>query len=99
MTIVDKLTIERDFLLERSMGANRCSLSDEARDTGISSNALVYFAFTGKRPTESQEPGDMDDWNACFRAYSKLPRHRQTDEVFQLLTDWKQKTETRYANR
>mgnify|MGYP000385529175 CR=1 FL=1 len=83
-------TLEQDisFLLERQDKAGSFSCG-EGRDTGISSNALVkyaYLEYTGiSGPDKSKYPSDPPDLAACFRAYMKLPLHRKTVDVAILL--------------
>ena len=78
----DQLEADVYFLLNRSMQAGSCSFQ-ENRDTGMSSNALVFFAYTGTRP--SAWPMDKGDYDACIRAVDKLPEHRKTKDVLKML--------------
>ncbi len=70
-----ELIFERDYLLRRSMGANRINFADCERDTGRSSNAMVYYAFGGPEPNEFWYPADASDLAACYRARNSAPPH------------------------
>jgi hypothetical protein len=73
---VERLCIERDYLLQRASKAGTVSFS-AGRDTGISSNALVAFAITGVEPGEDQYPRDPADLAACYNAQRGAPAHLQ----------------------
>lgn len=77
------------FLLNRSMQAGICSFTPD-RDVGISSNALVRFAYLGHlyEPKENEYPCDKADMRACEEAFEKLPQHRRTKEVQELLNKY-----------
>lgn len=71
---VAELEAEVAFLLERADRAS-FSVAEETRSIGISSNALVHFAFTGRVPQESQFPRDPSDLASCYRALRRMPAH------------------------
>lgn len=73
---LDRLTAERNYLLDRSMRAGSISFGGE-RDTGRSSNALVRFAIAGKAIDETDYPSDPSDLAACFLARDRAPAHLQ----------------------
>ena len=72
------------YLLQRAAGAGHLRF-DAQRDYGVSSNALVAYAYTGVEPTEWQWPSDRSDYAACVRAVRKMPRHRRTPQVLAML--------------
>lgn len=78
--VIEELYAERDFLFERSMQAGICRF-DQDRFTGISSNALVRFAFTGEEPEVNgrdwRYPSDASDLAACEHTYAMAPAHLQ----------------------
>lgn len=76
-----------DFLLNRASHAGCCDFTS-GRDCGISSNALVWFAYTGERPDKSKYPSDGDDLTSCKLAVRALPLHRASADVYQLLGDY-----------
>jgi len=65
------------FLLLRARAAGSMSLRNN-RWTGLSSNALVEFAYGG---VQSAMPSDRGDYAACVRTYVRLPAHRKTAAV------------------
>lgn len=77
------------FLLNRSSEAGICRFSED-RYTGISSNALVKFAYLGIgwEPKESEYPKDKSDLRACELAFNQLPKHRRTKEVQNILNKY-----------
>ena len=72
------------YLLQRAAGAGHLRF-DAQRDYGVSSNAIVLYAYTGVEPTQWQWPSDRADYAACVRAVRKMPRHRRTPEVMLML--------------
>ena len=96
--------LEQDigFLLKRQERAGRFSLDCKERDTGISSNALIRYAYVEysgiSGPEKSEYPADTADLAACFRAYEKLPAHRQTAEVLLLLAGYVEHVAERRPN-
>ena len=68
-----------DFLLARAHKANSVHLADPLRDTGMSSNELVRFAYTGEH--SGIWPRDVADYAACIRAVVSLPVHRARSRV------------------
>ena len=72
------------YLIQRASGAGHLRF-DAQRDYGVSSNALVLYAYTGVEPTEWQWPSDRSDYAACVRAVRKMPRHRRTPQVLAML--------------
>ena len=66
--------VERDFLLVRASEAGAVRFTAE-RFTGISSNALVRFAFTGLEPGPGEYPHDGSDMAACERTVLMAPKH------------------------
>lgn len=82
LTELERLRIERDYLLERSMRAGKIRFGMD-RDTGVSSNALVRYAFTGEKPSPGEFPGDLDDLRSCYNARENAPEHLRSlmDEV------------------
>lgn len=81
----EQMQADIDFLLARTMRAGSVSFGgSDQRDTGVSSNAIVRFAYTGEHNGKSW-PLDKSDYAACVRAVRKLPRHRRTPEVMALL--------------
>ena len=80
----DDLRADVAYLLNRAAGAGYLRF-DAQRDYGVSSNAIVQYAYTGVEPTEWQWPSDRSDYAACVRAVRKMPRHRRTAEVMQIL--------------
>lgn len=89
------------FLLDRQERAGSRSFGG-GRDTGISSNALVryaYLEYTGlSAPDISEYPEDPPDLAACFRAYAKLPRHRKSVEVTILLAAFADRVADKYRD-
>lgn len=69
------------FLLSRSSEAGSCDFTSE-RWTGMSSNALVRFAYGGKHDCM---PSDRGDYGACLRTVQRLPKHRRTPAVMAAL--------------
>jgi len=61
------------FLRPRAAMANKCRFDDPGRDSGVSSNALLEFAFTGIEPGQESYPADGDDLSACHRMFDKAP--------------------------
>lgn len=81
----DQLDKDITFLLRRAMGAGRFSLDEEDRDTGVSSNSIVYIAY-GESDLKNQEmPGDKADLFACERMWGKLPEHRKTKDAIEAM--------------
>jgi hypothetical protein len=72
---IRRLKAERDYLLRRSLEAGRCEFGDIGREVGISSNAMVYYAFGGPEPDEYSYPLDPSDLAACYRARNSAPEH------------------------
>ena len=72
------------YQLQRASGAGHVRF-DSQRDCGVSSNAIVRYAYTGLEPTEWQWPSDRSDYAACVRAVRKMPRHRRTRQVLAML--------------
>ena len=81
------------YLLGRAAGAGHLRF-DAQRDYGVSSNAIVQYAYTGVEPTEWQWPSDRSDYAACVRAVRNMPRHRRTPDVLAML----RKAKARYAD-
>lgn len=79
------------FLVERQRAAGSCDFTS-ARWTGMSSNAIVDFAYGGK---QDAMPYDRSDYAACVRTVRRLPCHRRTTAVLNAL--WKAKEH--YLNR
>lgn len=73
------------FLVRRQREAGSCTFSGD-RWTGMSSNALVCFAYGGQ---QDAMPSDRSDYAACVRTVRMLPRHRKTASVMAAL--WKAK--------
>lgn len=53
----------------------------EPRCWGISSDAIIRFAYGGEPPGVNEAPWDRSDLDACEVAVTKLPRHRKTAAV------------------
>ena len=81
---VDDLRADVAYLLQRASRAGHLRF-DAQRDYGVSSNAIVLYAYTGLEPTQWQWPSDRADYAACVRAVRKLPRHRRAPEVLAML--------------
>jgi len=77
------------YLLRRANKAGICSFTED-RDCGISSNALVRFAYTGKLPKSNQWPIDASDLRACKLAVRRLPKHRKSEKLTDLLRGFAQ---------
>lgn len=77
----EQLQADIDFLLLRSSEAGSCDFTS-ARWTGMSSNALVRFAYGGK---QNCMPSDRSDYHACVLTARRLPAHRKTPAVFAAL--------------
>ena len=73
------------FLRKRANRAGSCTFGGEGRSWGISSNAIINFAYGGPWPRKSQMPWDQSDLNACERAVKRLPEHRRTPKVMKAL--------------
>lgn len=69
------------FLLLRCKCAGSCSFTND-RWTGMSSNALVAFAYGGEQDCM---PSDRSDYAACVRTFRRLPEHRRTPAVREAL--------------
>ena len=69
-----------DFLVARANKAGHVIFDDKLRDTGMSSNELVRFAYTGEH--DGIWPADVHDYAACVRAVAALPEHRATHQVY-----------------
>ena len=70
-----------DFLLERAAKiSGDIEFVGTLRETGMSSNELVRFAYTGDH--DGTWPADMSDYAACVRAVANLPEHRATSRVY-----------------
>ena len=83
---VDDLRADVAYLLNRAAQASY-SKNDPWRDYGISSNAIVQYAYTGLEPTVW--PSDRSDYAACVRAVRKMPKHRRTPQVLAMLLEAK----------
>lgn len=93
-----KLVMDLDFLLQRSKTSGHFSFSETNRCTGVSSNALVIFAFSGVAPNKDHFPSDPSDYKACLRTIDMLPNHRRTEEVFLLLNKYRLHVKNRYPD-
>ena len=78
---VDQLHADILFLAKRQQRAGSFSMR-KGRDTGISSNSLVSFAYG---VGDIEWPRDWSDYAACVRAFRKLPTHRRTPSVIEAL--------------
>lgn len=72
------------WVLKRACNTGKCSFTSE-RDTGMSSNALVWFAFTGEEPEINGwnlcYPSDPSDLRACMNCFDGAPKSVQTQMV------------------
>jgi hypothetical protein len=83
----EKTQADLDFLLNRSMQAG-CTSFRKDRDSGISSNALIYYCYSGILPSKDKYPRDVSDLSGCNLAFLSLPNHRKTKEARDLLMDY-----------
>lgn len=76
----ERLIEDLDHLLKRAdeAGHFRCG---PGRFYGISSNALVRYAYTKGAMPVDKFPADGSDLMACILAYEMLPEHRQDNDV------------------
>lgn len=86
---------ERAYLIDRYATARGRWPYRPGRDTGISSDALVSFAFTGKGPHD--QPYDHDDLGRCERAYAKAPKHLQR-RMLPVLDHWRVEVWAKYPD-
>ena len=68
------------FLSQRAINASKISFTGK-RDSGISSNAIVRYAYGGTIPINGELPSDIYDLAACERMWKKLPKSRKTKRV------------------
>lgn len=95
---VAELEAEVAFLLERADRASFWWVVEETRSIGISSTALVHFAFTGRQPDDSQFPRDPSDLASCYRALRRMPAHlRERVESSTVMERYRSAVEARYA--
>lgn len=78
-----------DFLVDRANEAGSVTFSS-GRSVGLSSNALVRFAYTGEH--DGVWPSDTYDYAACVRAVANLPDHRRTRRVMDKLREAERNT-------
>lgn len=91
---VEQLQEDIAFLLLRSSEAGSCDFTS-ARWTGMSSNALVRFAYGGKHDCM---PSDRSDFHACVLTVKRLPKHRRTPAVMAALWEAKRQYLLRYPD-
>ena len=81
----DDMMRDIEFLSHRAemAGGYWCGGSRNGpRSWGISSNAIVRYAYGGDQPSHIGEmPLDRGDYAACVRAVRSLPRHRRIPAV------------------
>jgi hypothetical protein len=92
MLTIEQMQADIAFLLHRSSEAGSCSF-DNDRFTGMSSNALVRFAYGGKH---NCMPSDRSDYAACVRTVRMLPQHRRTPAVMAALWEARRQYLLRY---
>lgn len=82
---INELLADVSFLAARCAASGSCSLSDDERDYGMSSNSMVAIAY-GLTPLANQcMPGDNSDLRACERMWQKLPVHRKTADAIEAM--------------
>lgn len=96
MVRVAELEAEVLFLLGRAAKAGGW-YADPNRCVGISSNALVWFAFRGEEPDHTEFPRDPSDLAACIRTVRKMPAHlRARVEASTVMDRYRSAVEARY---
>jgi hypothetical protein len=76
----NELIADIGFLAKR---ASKCGGFEdtEKRSWGIAANSLIDFAYSLCSMQTLKMPADKNDFNACQRAFKKLPEHRKTRDV------------------
>lgn len=80
---LDELIKDVEFLVKRASKANSCNFRDYYRDSGISSNSIVAIAY--EQSDIQILPADIYDLLACERMWLKLPIHRKTAKVIEVM--------------
>lgn len=89
-----QLLEEREYLLSRAAWAGHATF-DMHRWVGISSNALVTYAFGGPEPDPQHFPRDPSDLASCYRAVRRLPDHLR-DRGKKILPRYRKAVKARY---
>ena len=83
---IKEYALDIDFLLARASQASHISFDPaDKRDTGLSSNSMVNYAYGKIAGCQIIPPGDGDDKMSCLRMFAKLPTHRKTTVLIDLI--------------
>lgn len=94
MKTAEELSQEVEFLLTRAMQGGLCYFGQD-RFTGVSSNAMVFYAFGGEYPSSDKFPYDPSDLKACVLTRKMAPNHIKP-KMDDLLIKYRDAVATRY---